>query len=182
MASASSPVVHSVHFYEHDEALIQRLGSVIGSALADGGTALLIMTPEHREQLCRFLGKRGSDPYSYQRAGKLHILDAQDTLNSFVVDGAPSPELYDKVVGGLARQLVSENESLTAFGEMVALLWKQGNKRGALQLEALWNQLLGESSFHLHCAYPKSLFQEDEKRDIQNICDHHSLLLGLETA
>jgi hypothetical protein len=182
MASAGSPVVHSVHFYEHDDALIQRLGSVVASALAEGGTALLIMTPEHRDQLCRFLTKRAIDTYSFERSGRLHILDAQETLNAFMLEGLPSPQLYHAVVGQLARELVADSTSLTAFGEMVALLWKQGNKEGALELEALWNQLLSESSFHLHCAYAKSLFRNDEKRDIQSICDHHSLHVGFETA
>lgn len=57
------------------------------------------------------------------------------------------------------------NYGLTVFGEMVALLWAQGNKQGALELEALWNDVLSERTFYLHCAYPRRAFSnEDESR------------------
>jgi hypothetical protein len=98
-----------------------------------------------------------------------------------VVDDLPSPALFEETVGRLARDLVIASEGLTAFGEMVALLWAQGNKRGALELEDLWNRLLDQSTFHLHCAYPKVLFAGDEN-DLRDVCDHHSLLIGLGSA
>jgi hypothetical protein len=47
---------------------------------------------------------------------------------------------------------------LTVFGEMVALLWAEGKKEAALEVEALWNDALNDRAFHLHCAYPRSGF------------------------
>jgi hypothetical protein len=44
---------------------------------------------------------------------------------------------------------------------MVAVLWEEGNKPGAIALENFWNAALEKNAFHLHCAYPKSFFAQD---------------------
>jgi len=36
---------------------------------------------------------------------------------------------------------------LPFFGEMVAILWSEGNKVGALELERLWNDVLKDHAF-----------------------------------
>ena len=61
-------------------------------------------------------------------------------------------------------------------GEMVSVLWEQGNKTGALALERLWNELPNERAFHLHCAYPRAIFSQDDS-GFANICDTHSHVL-----
>jgi hypothetical protein len=54
-----------------------------------------------------------------------------------------------------------------------------GQKTGALQLEALWNDVLNNRAFHLHCAYPRSLFRHDaDAMGMRAICDEHSHVLG----
>ncbi|MDP8931195.1 MAG: MEDS domain-containing protein [Actinomycetota bacterium] len=40
------------------------------------------------------------------------------------------------------------------YGEMVALLWEEGNILAAMALEDLWNQFAGSRAFSLMCAYP----------------------------
>jgi len=64
------------------------------------------------------------------------------------------------------------------FGEMVAVLWDEGNRVGALALEHLWNDLLNNQAFHLHCAYPRTLFAGDEA-GLFNICESHSQVVGV---
>ena len=65
--------------------------------------------------------------------------------------------------GGLIH--VRGNAGLTVFGEMVAVLWEQGKKEAALELERLWNEILNGHPFHLHCAYPRWAFITDEDQD-----------------
>jgi hypothetical protein len=43
-----------------------------------------------------------------------------------------------------------------AYGEMVALLWAEGNVNGAIQLEKLWNDMGKIRDFSLFCAYPQA--------------------------
>ena len=66
---------------------------------------------------------------------------------------------------------------LVLFGEMVSVLWEEGNHAGALALESLWNEVLSEKPLHLHCAYPRSLFSKDTA-GLMDICESHSHIVG----
>src|SRR5438128_2169854 len=70
------------------------------------------------------------------------------------------------------------DRGLVVFGEMVSVLWNEGNRVGALALEHLWNEVLKQQAFQLHCAYPRTLFVGDEA-GIFNICESHSQILGV---
>ena len=58
---------------------------------------------------------------------------------------------------------------------MVALLWTDGNVVGAIELEALWNDLANTYAFSLYCAYPMaSLEATDDIVSAQHVCTSHS--------
>lgn len=179
--SSSSAVVHSVHFYETDDALVRRLRAITESALTTGSSVLLIVTPSHREQLVRELSRRGIDARIYEREARLQIYNAQETLKRFFVGRMPDPERFFATVGRIVQDAkdaaIDGRRGLVAFGEMVSLLWQQGNEAGALALEELWNELLNRELFHLHCAYPRHLVEQDGKLP-HELCAAHSHVIG----
>jgi len=178
---SSSPVIHSVHFYDQDEALIERLRSIVTSAIDVGNSVLIVASAQHREHLTEVLESRMGDLGELKRQERLNLYDAEETLAKFMVNGSPEPKRFLSSVGELVRKTKqaawNQQRGLTAFGEMVAILWSQGNQTGALELEALWNDLLNDRAFHLHCAYPRSLFNSDVA-GIQAICAGHSHVVG----
>ena len=115
---------------------------------------------------------------------RLLMLDAKQTLNKFMVNGHPSDRHFSETVGKLIKELKQSAKNdqrggLTVFGEMVALLWSEGNKLGALELERMWNDALQDRSFHLHCAYPRSILKDSVGSvTLKAICDEHSSVLG----
>ena len=185
--SDSPAPLHSVHFYDQDSALIQRLGSMIASAMESGDSALVVATESHRAQLASILTKHGFNVPQLETNGSLSFLNAHETLALFMVNGLPDRELFLESVGkliGSAKEAARQpSRVLTVFGEMVAVLWEQGNKLGAVQLEARWNELLRDRAFHLHCAYPRSLFaDEDPGSEMKAIAEVHSHVVGYSTA
>jgi len=182
---ASSTPVHSVQFYDSHEALIDRLCGVVSSGLLIGNSILMVCTREHREQLIKTLRRLDIDVRSYARKDRFSMVDADEMLAKFMVNGSPDPEMFMSSVGQLLieskKAARSKDQGLTVFGEMVAILWEQGNKAGALALEALWNDAMKERAFHLHCAYPNWLFSGVEAERM-NICEVHSHILGLAPA
>src|SRR5947207_4076251 len=147
MFSAShSPVVHSVHFYDNDEALIARLRAVFAVTLQSRNSGLVIATEEHRAQLINALTKCAVDVRKAEVEGRLIMLDAQELLSVFMVDAMPDAARFRRHVGALVQQAKDAarrgNYGLVAFGDMVALLWHDGNRQAALVLERLWNDLL----------------------------------------
>jgi hypothetical protein len=178
-----SPLVHSVHFYEHDTELIERLRGIVIASLATGNSVLIVASPEHRKQLTDSLHLNWTNWAAAREEGRFLLVDARETLDHFMVDGWPNQKRFTEAVSGLVRNCrftsLSANRGLTVFGEMVSILWNEGNKKAAIELEALWNELLSERTFHLHCAYSKrALDNSGDALAMQAICDHHSQVIG----
>lgn len=164
----SAGPVHSVHFYEQDEALIARLEEYVVEGARLGQTTVVIATPLHRQMLRERLSQ-------WELEEAFLGLDAQDCLNRFMVAGLPDPQLFELTIGALVRSRAEEG--VRAYGEMVSLLWQQDNLAGTLELETLWNGLQRETDFALMCAYP---LQDVEGRPgLADVCDLHSEVLPL---
>lgn len=177
------PLVHSVHFYEHDGELIDRLRGIVISSLATGNSVLIVASEEHRSQLTRSLHLNWTNWAAARHEGRFLLVDARETLEQFMVDGRPDRKRFVGCVSELVRNCrytaLSANRGLTVFGEMVALLWDEGKREAAVELEAIWNELLSDRTFHLHCAYPRQAFSnEADAQALRSICDHHSDVVG----
>lgn len=174
------PAVHSVHIYDNDTDLITRLGAIVASSLRLGSSALVVATPEHRTQLVDHLREAGIQVRSCVREGRYTMLDAREALSMFLRDGQPDAKLFHRTVGNtvdlLRQRATAAKMNLTVFGEMVSLLWGDGRKDAALELEGLWNATLQHSTFHLHCGYPREILASEF--DVANVCDAHSHVLG----
>ena len=70
-------------------------------------------------------------------------------------DGTPDPVAFASVIGAALDDLTGSGP-VHAFGEMVALLWDEGNVTAAIELESLWNDLAEHRTFSLYCAYSMS--------------------------
>lgn len=180
--SGKGPAVHSVHFYDEQSALIERLRGIVASGLQIGNSILIVATAAHRKQLLMALDKLDVDVRRHARAGRFTMFDAQETLDGFMVNGMPDRELFLATVGNLLadakKAALSNDHGLTVFGEMVAVLWDAGNKAAALLLEALWNDAMNDRVFHLHCAYPRSAFAAaGDEASMAEVCHAHSHVL-----
>src|SRR5581483_7402287 len=155
---------HSVQFYEGDQYLVEGVSRFIGGALGAGDAGIVIATPEHRAGLARSMSDQGLDLARAVRQGRYVELDAAETLASFMNAGGPDPSRFASLVGGAvdgASRAAGSSRRVAAFGEMVALLWADGQAEAAIRLEQLWNDLARTRVFSLHCAYPMHFFQRE---------------------
>jgi PAS domain S-box-containing protein len=173
---------HFVQFYENDAFLAKSVASFVGSGLTDGGSAIVIATENHRSLIEAELGRDGIDLFAAREANRYHSLDAAETLEQFMIEGAPDKRLFQQVIGGLVNRVTASGMPLRAFGEMVALLWADGNGAAAIQLEELWNDLAKTSTFSLFCAYPMRGFSEEaDGQMFAHICQEHSRVFPTES-
>src|SRR5687767_13785640 len=180
--SAMGATEHFVQFYEADGFLLNSLSGFIGTALKSNEGAIVIATKAHRDGLHELLGANGFDLATASNAGHYVSLDATETLEKFMVDGAPEPERFTQVIGGLVGQMSNGRPRIRAFGEMVALLWAEGNYTGAIRLEELWNNLQKEHCFSLFCAYPLSSFVGEKfGNPLGSVCTSHSRVIPAES-
>jgi signal transduction histidine kinase len=180
------PHAHTAQFYSDDAFLIDELARFIGTALIAGDATVIIATKAHREGLTARLQSRGLDTFKAIEQGRFVALDAAETLAKFMLDNSPDGELFAASVGSILAQAATGAKGkaphISAFGEMVALLFAQGNPEAALQLEQLWNDLARVYPLSLRCAYPMTDFdRQDHGELLQKICSEHSHVIPVES-
>lgn len=60
------------------------------------------------------------------------------------------------------------------YGEMVAVLWAEGNSSAAMRLEKLWNEPAVTHAFSLLCGYLLSGFPGQNHESYHQVCDTHT--------
>jgi excisionase family DNA binding protein len=173
---------HFVQFYENDEYLVESVCEFVAAALNDGQSSIIVATEEHRNAIGRRLLACGVDVPGARQAERFVVLDAADTLSKFMRGGSPDPQLFADTVGTAIATLAQTGCRIHAFGEMVALLWADGNQQAAIQLEQLWNDLGTRYRFALFCAYPINGFDdESHAAPFNGICDSHTRVIPAES-
>jgi PAS domain S-box-containing protein len=180
--SAMNRSEHFVQFCETDEFLIDSLCNFVGTGLRAGETCIVVATQPHRESLAERLKEDGLEVATAHMQGQFISLDAEAILSQFMVDGEPSPECFTEVVGGIVARAANGRSRVRIFGEMVALLWAEGNRAAAIRLEGLWNDLARTHSFSLFCAYPMQGFGGNGyEGEFTEICQQHSHVIPAES-
>ncbi len=173
-----SPCEHMVQIYENDTVFLDSLeGYVVGGILA-GDSVVVIALPSHLESLSTRLAQRGIDVAGAIARDQYLIFDAENTVAKFMLNGWPDEVLFKELIASILYRAKAGGRRVRAFGEMVAVLWAQGNSGATVRLEHLWHALCHEQSFSLFCAYPKSGFTRDASASIKEICDAHSKVIS----
>jgi len=148
---------HAVRFYDNEKSLAQIVAEFLAEGLTDGKPGIVIAAPSQRAAIVRELVVRSFDVVSLQGSGDLVLLDADETLATFMPDDG---KLHAKAF---------ENR---IYGQMVDILWKSGKHELAIRLEVLWNQLANTHAFSLLCGYAIGSFYKDA--NFEEICSQHT--------
>jgi hypothetical protein len=161
---------HAVQFYQDDVFLIEAVAAFITAGYEENATIIVIATEKHREDL-RTTFQDSGHPGIEDRV--IHF-DAADLLTAFMVDGWPEHTRFTATVERIVQQAALTGP-VRIFGEMVAVLWAEGQTRAAIRLEELWNELATRHAFSLLCAYPIAGFP-DQKVDLSllRVCHTHT--------
>lgn len=161
---------HAVQFYQDDVGLIEAVAAFIKAGYEENATIIVVATETHRADL-RNTWQNSGHPGIEDR---VRHYDATDLLSAFMVDGWPNHTRFISTVGRIVQQAALTGP-VRIFGEMVAVLWAEGQTRAALRLEELWNELATRHAFSLLCAYPIAGFP-DQKIDlaILRVCHTHT--------
>jgi hypothetical protein len=166
---------HAVQFYGDDAELLKRVGTFLSEGLVAGQPAIVIATPGHRMAIEEALQAHLIDVGAAKRLGDLVMLDAEQTLATFMVDQMPVGELFRCSLGDVIDQTLRgrERTPVRAYGEMVDVLWKQGKTEAAVRVEVLWNNLAQTHAFSLLCGYAIGNFYKQTDK-YQEVCDLHT--------
>jgi hypothetical protein len=172
---------HAVQFYGSDQSLFTTVAGFLAEGLVTGQPAVVIATPPHRNAIVEHLGRRFIDAEKAARNGDLVLLDAEATLDLFMVGETPDAGLFERNVGRLFEQALDGRDVvLRAYGEMVDVLWKQGRSEAAIALEILWNKLALKYQFTLLCGYAMGSFYK-QTRQLEEVIAQHTHVIAHDT-
>lgn len=161
---------HELGYHSHPDELVDLLAPFVADGLTAGEQVVVLATAEHRAALTAALEGRGLGADH----DRLTLLDATETLASLRADGVIDRDRFAALTSGL----VSGGGRVRLFGEMVALLWEEGDIASALELERLWNDLLAGRAMRVLCAYPASTLDGSSLHDLQEMLAQHDRLRG----
>ncbi len=173
---------HVVQFYDDSESLFETVAGFLGAGLKANDRLLVVAKPAHREGILRQLEPMGGK--AALASGQLTMFDAGDMLATFMVGSSPDPGLFR---GALSQWLArvtngDAHARVRVYGEMVDLLWGEGNTSGAIRLEELWNEASRAHSFSLLCAYLMGHFYcEGDSARFMEVCRNHSHVIPTES-
>ncbi len=180
--SKMGPSDHFAQFYEGDTYLMHSLHEYAKAGLIGGEAVIVVATSAHRVRLQALLESDGIDVVLASASGQYVALDAAETLSQFMVDGEPNAKRFKAVIGTILTRAAEGRERVRAFGEMVALLWADGNHEAALALEGFWNDLQKVQPFSLFCGYPLKGFEGEQLgAPLGRVCTAHSQVIPAES-
>ena len=170
-----APCEHLVQLYDDGAVFLDALEGFVGGGLFAGDGTVIIATEPHLDALAMRLIANGVDLHAAIARDQYIPIRADETLAKFMVDGWPDEGLFREVACQLiSRARGDRRRKVRAFGEMVALLWVDGNREAVVRLEQLWHGLCEEEAFSLFCAYPKLGFTQGASISARDICSLHS--------
>jgi signal transduction histidine kinase len=178
MSTSQAAFDHVVQFYEKDDFLCDRVADFLEDGLRAGEPAVVIATDAHRAAISGSLQGRGCD------LERVTFLDARETLDLFMSGGMPDGHRFVAAISDTLKRR-GNGAHVRAYGEMVDVLWRDGNPDAAIRLEELWNDL-GQrhdtgQNFSLLCGYPIGNFSNEADGDpFATVCSRHSHVVPTE--
>jgi hypothetical protein len=169
---------HVVQIYDQENEFLDVLHNFIAGGIRAGESSIVIATAQHLAALNQRLLTDGFDPFYLKIKDKYIPLDATDTLAKITIGGWPDEKLFNHIVAEVLAPAKRGGTPVRAFGEMVALLWQQGQAAAAIELERLWNNFMRSEKMTLLCAYPQTVFDKPGDARIMDVCCEHSRIVA----
>jgi len=175
---SAGPGDHALAFYEGNE-LTALAGAYLHSAIGAGGTAVLVAPPELRTRVSAWLTTAGVDLSAAWADGSYVLLDASQTTSRLIINGRPDAAAFWETMSPVLAAASSKQGPVRVFGEMIAVLWETDLADAAIELEALWNEIVRQYPVALLCAYPAAAVSDEADSDlIAQVCSAHSAVAG----
>jgi hypothetical protein len=169
---------HRVQIYDDDASFLDALEAFVLAGLTQDEAVILIATDVHLALLGARLQQAGHDVPAAIARRQLLTIDAPAALARFMRDGWPDETLFHDFVAEQLGQVRPHYPTVRAFGEMVALLWANGEREATLRLEHLWARLCKSAEFSLFCAYPRAGFTQDAEQSMRDVHLAHAVVFN----
>jgi len=183
LLASAGPRDHIVQLYQDQEFLNRAVCRFAAGAIANGEGVILVPTAAHWEAFRPRLEAEGVDVKAAQNKGQLTVVDADETLPRFMCDAMPDAPVFL----GLAAEVIAgargENRypKVRWWGEMVNILWEQGNVAASMSLEDQFHRLAHQHDIAIFCSFVMDNFKSEvHSRMLPRLGTNHSHLIPVE--
>lgn len=172
---------HIVQICQNKAFQVEVVTHYIREGLLNGEAAIIIAKPALRKAVIAKMDALGLDVHALRSQGQIKFFDAEFLLSGFLIDGVLEEQIFQEFIGFPIQVAQLEFGKVRIFGEMVDVLWKEGQHDTALQLEDLWNNLSKKQEFSLLCTYSLDSFNPNTYDDcLERICNRYTHLIPME--
>lgn len=179
----AGPRDHIVQLYQDQQFLNRAVCRFAAGAIANGEGVILVPTAAHWEAFRPRLEAEGVDVNAAQDSGQLTVVDADELLPRFMSETMPDAPVFL----GLAADVISTARGQARFpkirwwGEMVNVLWEQGNVAASMSLEDQFDRLAKHHEIAIFCSFVMDNFNSEvHSRLLPRLGQNHSHLIPVE--
>jgi hypothetical protein len=183
LLASAGPRDHIVQLYQDQQFLNRAVCRFAASAISNGEGVILVPTQAHWEAFRPRLEAEGVNVAAAQGAGQLTVVDADELLPQFMRDAMPDAPVFL----GLAKEVISKARDGGRYsrvrwcGEMVNVLWEQGDVAASMDLEDQFDRLAREQEIAIFCSFVMDNFNgEVHSRMLPRLGQNHSHLIPVE--
>jgi MEDS: MEthanogen/methylotroph, DcmR Sensory domain len=183
LLAAAGPRDHIVQLYQDQQFLNRAVCRFAAGAIANGEGVILVPTAAHWEAFRPRLEAEGVDVKAAQGSGQLTVVDADELLPRFMKDAMPDAPVFL----GLAADVIASARGegryprVRWWGEMVNVLWEQGNVAASMSLEDQFDRLADHHEIAIFCSFVMDNFNSEvQSRLLPRLGQNHSHLIPVE--
>jgi hypothetical protein len=175
-----APDGHIVQLYQDDEFFGEAISHFAAEGLVKGESIIIVATGPHWDNISGRLARKGFQVADLFRVGQLTLLDADQTLPKFLVNKMPDAKAFKSIARATIRKARAGGKypRVRWWGEMVNVLYVNGNRKASTRLEELFDEVAHEESIAIFCSFFMDKF--DAKiydGPLGDICRTHAHLI-----
>lgn len=183
LLSSAGPRDHIVQLYQDQKFLNRAVCRFAAGAIGNGEGVILVPTAAHWEAFRPRLEAEGVDVKAAQDNGQLTVVDADELLPRFMKDSMPDAPVFLGLAADVIAKARGENRfpKVRWWGEMVNVLWEQGNVAASMNLEDQFDRLAKHHEIAIFCSFVMDNFSSDvQSRLLPRLGQNHSHLVPVE--
>jgi hypothetical protein len=177
LLSDPGPDGHIVQLYNDDDFYCEAISHFAAEGLVRGESIILVATgPNWVNISARMEGKGFSTSELFDR-GQLTLLDANDTLPKFMKSGMPDGSVFKPLAAETIKKARcgGKFDRVRWWGEMVNVLYVEGNGKASHQLEQFFDETAHEQTVAIFCSFFMDQYDPAiYDHAFGNVCHTHS--------
>ncbi|HEY3815202.1 MAG TPA: MEDS domain-containing protein [Caulobacteraceae bacterium] len=170
------PDGHIVQLYQDPDFYGEAISYFAAEGFARGDSIILVATDENWRNISGRLVSKGFDVPELFDRGQLTLLNATETLPKFMSGGMPDGGIFKP----LARETIQRAKcggkypTVRWWGEMVNVLYEDGNGSASHRLEEYFDQVAHEETIAIFCSFLMDKYDPRIYDDaFANVCQTH---------